>query len=258
MKSFFTRVLPPLVVVLVLIGIWELVVVTTGIKEYLLPSPVQVVESAVENGDFLLAATLRTGFSTLVGFLLAAGIGVALGSLLSLSRWLERGFYPPTLLLQMVPLVAIAPLFVIWFGSGPRSTIVATVVVAIFPVIANTLSGIRSTNPELRELFQLGKAGRFATWWKLELPSALPAILTGLRIAAGLSLIGAITAEFVTGYTGDDAPLGALIIASVRSFQTSLMFAAILIASLIGFALFGIVNVLGWMLLHRWHSSNMP
>lgn len=254
MKSMTMRVLPPLAVALVFIGAWELFVVVTGIKEYLLPSPLEVVHAASSHADRLLAATLRTGLSTLVGFVLAATIGVAAGSLLGLSRWLERGFYPPTLLLQMVPLVAIAPLFVVWFGFGARSTIAATVVVAVFPVIANTLGGIRSTDPDLRELFQLGKASRMTIWWKLELPSASPSIITGLRIAAGLSVIGAITAEFVSGYTGEDAPLGAIIMGSVKTFQTDLMFAAVLMASLVGFLLFLIVNVLGWIFLHRWHG----
>lgn len=255
MKTFLERVLPPLIVVFAFIGAWELFVLLSGIKEYLLPSPVQVVEAAVEHWDRLMAATLRTGLTTLGGFVLAGVVGIAMGSLLGLSRWLERGFHPPALLLQMVPLVAIAPLFVVWFGFGARSTIAATVVVAVFPVMANTLGGIRSTDPELRELFQLARAGRFSTWWKLELPSASPSIITGLRIASGLSVIGAITAEFVSGYTGEDAPLGAIIMGSVKTFQTDLMFAAVLIASLVGFMLFAIVNVTGWVLLHRWHGS---
>lgn len=257
MKVIFYRVLPPLLVAASLVGLWELCVITTGIEPFLLPAPTDVVKAAYEDADRLLDATLRTGIATCIGFLFAAVVGIIVGSFLGFSRWLERGFYPPTLLLQMVPLVAVAPLLVIWFGPGATSTVAATVVVAVFPVVANTLSGIRATDPELRELFQLSKASRLSTWWKLELPSALPAIITGLRIAAGLSLIGAITAEFVTGYTGDSAPLGALIIASVRSFQTSLMFAAILIASLIGFLLFGVVNLVGWLLLHRWHASTI-
>ncbi|MEC8558714.1 MAG: ABC transporter permease, partial [Planctomycetota bacterium] len=191
----------------------------------------------------------------LAGFLIAAATGIILGSLLGLSRWLERGFYPPTLLLQMVPLIAIAPLFVIWFGFGASSTIAATVVVAIFPVIASTLGGIRSTDPQLLELFRFHRATRLQTWWKLQLPSASPSIITGLRVSAGLSVIGAITAEFVSGYTGESAPLGSLIIASVQNFQTALMFAAVLISSVIGFVLFGMVNVLGWIILHDWYGE---
>jgi NitT/TauT family transport system permease protein len=255
MTFLLRRVVPPCVVALVFIGIWQLVIVLFGIEPYLLPSPMSVVGAASENSERLIQATFSTGLSTLTGFLLASVVGVFLGSLLGLSRWLERGFYPPTLLLQMVPLVAIAPLFVIWFGFGFGSTVTATVVVAIFPVIANTLGGIRSTDSELRQLFRFHRAGRFVTWWKLELPSATPGIITGLRVAAGLSVIGAITAEFVSGYTGESAPLGSIIIASVRTFQTDLMFASVLIASLVGFTLFGLVNLLGWFLLHSWHSG---
>ena len=256
MKRFLTLVIPPIVIVVLFVVTWSLVVWFFGIKEYLLPAPIEVADAVIDHAQQLIDATLRTAFSTFVGFLFAAIIGILAGSMLGLSRWLERGLYPPTLLLQMVPLIAIAPLFVVWFGFGARSTIAATVVVALFPVIANTLGGIRGTDPELRELFKLYGAGRWATWWKLELPSATPAIMTGLRIAAGLSVIGAITAEFVSGYTGENAPLGAIIMGSVKTFRTDLMFAAVLIASLVGFFLFGIVNLLAWLLLRRWHGSS--
>jgi len=256
MNGFLSRVLPPALVFLAFLLLWSGLIRFLDIKEYLLPSPLQVLEAMRADAGLLLAATLRTMFATVLGFLVASVVGVLLGSLLGVSRWLERGLYPPTLLLQMVPLIAIAPLFVVWFGFGMRSTVGATVVVAIFPVIANTLGGIRSTPAEHRELFRLLGAGRWATWWKLELPSATPAIVTGLRVAAGLSVIGAITAEFVSGYTGDQAPLGSLIMGSIKTFQTDLMFAAILISSGVGFLLFGIVNLVGWLLLRRWHGSD--
>ena len=255
MRFLLFRCLPPLLVAILFLLLWEAVVVVFEIKPFLLPSPLAVWEAGVLHWERLFHAALRTGGSALVGFLLAGTVGVALGSLLGLSRWLERGFYPPTLLLQMVPLIAIAPLFVIWFGFGARSTIAATVVVALFPVIASTLGGIRATDPQLLELFRFNRASRFQTWWKLQLPSASPSIITGLRVAAGLSVIGAITAEFVSGYTGDSAPLGSIIIASVQNFQTALMFAAVLMSSLVGFLLFGMVNVLGWIILHRWYGE---
>jgi NitT/TauT family transport system permease protein len=254
-KNVVMRLLPPVLVVCLFLLVWSAVVQVFGIKEYLLPGPLDVLGALRSDADQLASATLRTAISTVSGFLVAAVVGVVLGSVLGLNRWVERGLYPPTLLLQMVPLIAIAPLFVVWFGFGARSTIAATVVVAVFPVIANTLGGIRSAAPEHRELFRLCEAGRWATWWKLELPSATPSIITGLRVAAGLSVIGAITAEFVSGYTGEDAPLGAIIMGSVKTFRTDLMFAAVLIASLVGFLLFGIVNLIGWLLLHRWYDT---
>lgn len=257
MKRFLLRLLPPVLVVCLFLVVWSAIVQVFGIKAYLLPGPLDVLMALGTDADQLATATLRTAISTVSGFLIAAVVGVLLGSVLGVNRWIERGLYPPTLLLQMVPLIAIAPLFVVWFGFGARSTIAATVVVAIFPVIANTLGGIRSAAPEHRELFQLCGAGRWAIWWKLELPSATPSIITGLRVAAGLSVIGAITAEFVSGYTGENAPLGAIIMGSVKTFRTDLMFAAVLIASLVGFLLFGIVNLIGWLLLHRWYGRNL-
>ena len=148
MRNTLLRLLPPVLVICLFLILWTVVVTLFGIKEYLLPTPLQVLRAIGSDADQLTAATLRTAISTVTGFLLAAVGGVLLGSLLGLSRWLERGLYPPTLLLQMVPLIAIAPLFVVWFGFGARSTIAATVVVAIFPVIANTLGGIRGTERE--------------------------------------------------------------------------------------------------------------
>lgn len=255
MKVLVQRAWPPLAFAVGFLLAWQAIVFGFEIKPYLLPSPIDVVRAAIEHSDQLAMAAGRTAFSTVAGFAAAAIIGIVIGSTLGLWRWLERALYPPTLLLQMVPLVAIAPLFVVWFGFGARSTVAATVVVALFPVIANTLDGVRGTDPELRELFRLAGASRFATWWKLELPSATPAIFTGLRVAAGLSVIGAITAEFVSGYAGENAPLGAIIMGSVKTFRTDLMFAAVALASVIGFVLFGIVNAAGWALLHRWHGS---
>ena len=245
---------PPLLLGIAFLALWQLAIFLWSVPEFLLPSPMAVALALYEKSWPLAVATPRTAFSTVSGFLIAALLGIGVGSTLGLSRWAERAFYPPTLLLQMVPLVAIAPLFVVWFGFGARSTIAATVVVALFPVIANTLDGIRNTDPDLRELFALYGAGRLEIWWKLELPSATPAIFTGLRISAGLAVIGAITAEFVSGYTGDDAPLGALILGSIKTFRTDLMFAAIAIASCVGFLLFGLVNALGWIFLHRWQE----
>jgi len=155
----------------------------------------------------------------------------------------------------MVPLVALAPILVIWFGYGIRSAIASAAIVALFPVIANTLGGLRSVDRELEELFSLYRARGFSRWWRLRLPAALPSIVTGLRIAAGLAVIGAVVGEFVSAYAGDRAPLGMVIVSAMREFRTDLMFGAIGLAALVGFGLFGIVNLAGWLLLRRWHAS---
>lgn len=246
------RVMPPCVAVAIALVAWEVAVRALSVPSYLLPPPSRVVEVLWSDRDALLASTLRTAGATLLGFLLAAVVGIAVGSALSLSRWLERGVYPLTLLFQMVPLVAIAPLLAIWFGNGTRAVVAASAVVSVFPVIANTLGGLHATDPTLRELLRLHGAGRWRRWTTLELPSAIPSILTGLRIAAGLATIGAIVGEFVAGFGGSSAPLGIVILTSLREFRTEKVFAAVALASLIGFALFGAVSVASRVALRRW------
>jgi NitT/TauT family transport system permease protein len=154
--------------------------------------------------------------------------------------------------------VAIAPLLVLWFGPGMRAVAVSAFIVSVFPVITNTLGGIRSVEPPLRDLFRLYGASRWATLWKLELPSAIPSAMTGLRVAAGLAVIGAIVGEFVAGFSESNAGLGILILSSYRQLQTDLLFAAVLFASALGLALFATVNLVSYLLLRRWHPSASP
>jgi NitT/TauT family transport system permease protein len=251
----FRAVLPPLVVVAMLLMLWEGVVVLWKVPRYLLPSPLAVLDATWDDRGRMLAAAWQTTLASVGGFGLAVSIGVLLGSLLGTSRTLQRGFYPIALLLQMVPLVAIAPLLVLWFGYGLRSTIASACIVSVFPVLASTLDGLRGTDPGLQEIFTIHRAGRFTRWWKLELPSSLPSIVTGCRVAAGLSVIGAVVGEFVSGYAGDNAPLGIVIVSGMRETRTDLVFAAVALSACAGFLLFAIVSALGWLLLRRWHAS---
>ena len=198
---------------------------------------------------------LTTGKSALTGFLLSAVLGVASAIVLASSRLLERALYPYTVFLQTVPIVAVAPLLVLWFGPGLRADAASALIVAVFPVIANTLAGLRSVDPALRDLFRIYGASRWDTLVKLALPSALPSLVTGLRVASGLSVIGAIVGEFVAGFSEDAAGLGILVLSSYRQLRTDLLFAAVLAAALLGLALFGAVQLAGHLLLRRWHPS---
>lgn len=157
----------------------------------------------------------------------------------------------------MVPLVAVAPLLVIWLGFGLPTAIAAAAVVAVFPVLAATIDGQVSVDPGLREFFLLHGASGWTRWRKLDLPASIPAIVTGLRIAAGLAVIGAIVGEFVSGYGGANAPLGIVIMTAMREARTDLVFAAIALSAVVGFSLFGAVSCLGWFLVHRWHASGV-
>ncbi|MDZ4830548.1 MAG: ABC transporter permease [Phycisphaerae bacterium] len=254
-RTIVSLVLPPLATVLIVILAWEGAVSFFSVPGYLLPPPSRVAAALWSDRVDLLWSTARTAGATAAGFAIAATLGVTIGSTLSFSLLLERGIYPLTLLFQMVPLVAIAPLLVIWLGNGPNTVIAASAVVAIFPVIANTVGGLRSTDPLLEELFAISGATRWQRWTRLGLPSAVPSIVTGLRIAAGLATIGAIVGEFVAGFGGDVAPLGIVITASLREFRTEKVFAAVALASLVGFALFGVVSALSTLLLRRYDAS---
>jgi NitT/TauT family transport system permease protein len=247
--------MPPLLAALSVAAVWEAAVRALSIPAYLLPSPSVIAQAAWEDRGRLLAGTAQTAMASAGGLALAVMVGVAIGSALGASRRLQQAFYPLALLFQMVPLVAIAPLLVIWLGYGLRSTTAAAAIVAVFPVLASTLDGMRGTDPGLREIFRIHRAGRLATWWKLELPSSVPAIVTGARVAAGLAVIGAVVGEFVSGAAGDVSPLGLVVTASMRQARTYLVFAAVALSACVGFALFGIVGGLGWLLLRRWHAS---
>ena len=251
----WSKIWPPLLVVIIGLTVWQVAVVLLSIPPFLLPTPIVVAETIVRESDRLLPAAGRTAAATTLGFAASLVIGLLSGSILSMVSVARRGVYPLTLLLQMVPLVAIAPMLAIWFGPGLRSVIAAACIVSVFPVIAGTLDGFQSVDRGLAELFRIHGAGRIRTWWSLGLPWALPSIFTGLRVAAGLSVIGAIVGEFVGSYGGSRAPLGLVITSALRQNQTATVFAAITLAAFLGFILFGIVNLTGWLLLRRWHAS---
>ncbi len=246
---------PPLAALLVLLAVWEGLARALAVPTYLLPPPSAVGAAAASRISDLALAAAITGETAILGFLLSAIVGALTAVALSTSRVLERALYPYTVFLQTVPIVAIAPLLVLWFGAGTRAVTVSAFVVSVFPVIAGTLAGIRGVEPPLRDLFRLYGATRFATLVKLELPAALPSAVTGLRVAAGLAVIGAIVGEFVAGFSESGAGLGILILSSYRQLRTDLLFAAVFCASTLGLALFGAVNLAGYLLLRRWHPS---
>lgn len=230
--------------VLALVALWALVVELGQVPAYVLPSPFAVLVRAVEQRESLATGLASTALSASVGFGIAAVVGLLLGSLFRAIPWLRRAFYPLANLLQMVPVVAIAPILTIWLGYGSPSVIACATLVAIFPVIANTVDGLMRVDPKLRELFAIYGFSATQRWRKLELRAAAPQIFTGLRIAAGLSVIGTVVGEFVSGYLGSFAPLGVVILAALRQADTPLVFAAVGACALVGFALFFLVHLL--------------
>ena len=184
-------VIPALIPLLLVIAAAELAVRYGLVKSYLVPAPSSVLRAMIESRVELFGALLTTSVSALVGFLLSTVAGIAIAVFLSSSRAIQRAFYPYAVFFQTVPIIAIAPLLVIWFGYGTRTVVASAFVVSIFPVIANTLSGILSTEPALLDLFRLYGASTLVTLFKLRFPAALPQILTGLRVASGLAVIPA-------------------------------------------------------------------
>jgi NitT/TauT family transport system permease protein len=243
-------VLPPLIplAVLTLGGEW---IVRAGIvPSYLLPTPGAVFRAMIDSRVELGRAMLKTSESAIAGFALSAITGVVIAVLLSSWRWVQKAFYPYAVFFQTVPIIAIAPLLVIWFGYGMRTVVASAFVVSIFPVIANTLTGILSTDLALRELFRLYGASRWETIVKLRFPAALPQILTGLRISSGLAVIGAIVGEFIGG-----EGIGSVVDVARTQQRVDKVFAAVLMASLLGLFLFGAINLISAVTLRRWHAS---
>jgi NitT/TauT family transport system permease protein len=220
------------------------------VKGYLVPAPSSIFLAIVNNWSELAAALGKTSAAALLGFAMSTSAGIAIAVFLSSSRAIQRAFYPYAVFFQTVPIIAIAPLLVIWFGYGMRTVVASAFIVSIFPVIANTLTGLLSTDPALRDLFRLYGASTPVTLFKLRFPAALPQILTGLRVASGLAVIGAIVGEFIGGQG-----LGSVVDVARTQQRTDKVFAAVLLASLLGLALFGLINLISAMTLRRWHAS---
>jgi NitT/TauT family transport system permease protein len=247
--------LPPVVAAIVGLLLWEGAARALAIPAYLLPPPSAVASAALGDAPALAGACVTTGLASLVGFLGSAVVGVAIAIGLSSSRVVERGLYPYAVALQTVPIVAIAPLLVLWCGAGPRAVAASAFIVSVFPVITNSLAGIRAVEPALRDLFTLYGASRTQILFKLELAHATPQIATGLRIACGLSVIGAIVGEFVAGFSEGSPGLGIMVMTSYRQLRTDLLFAAVGCSALLGIVMFGLVSGASYLVLRRWHVA---
>ncbi len=247
-----------LVAVLALAAWWLASVTVYAGKGYLVPAPQQVGAAVLENAGVLALASLATLEEATLGYLLAIVLGIVVAALLSQSRLLERSIYPYAVLLQTVPVVAVAPLIVLWFGYNELSVVVISFIMALFPIINNTLLGLQSTPVSLVELFRLHNRSRLVAFWKLRLPGALPSIFAGLRISAGLSVIGAIVGEFIIGSGNAQGGLGVQIVFAQGRMYTALLFAEVIAATLLGFAFFLIVSGIGRQLLRHWHESARP
>lgn len=249
------RVVPPIVVLIGACAAWEAFVRMSGTPPYLLPRPTAVLARLTNDAGPLAGSTAATAKAALAGFGASAIVGTLAAVALSSSLLVRRAFYPYTVIFQTVPIIAIAPLLILWFEAGFQAVAICAFVVSVFPVITNTLTGLMSTDPALVDLFRLYGARHRDALWKLRLPSALPALFSGLRVAAGLSVIGTVVAELLVGEIGERAGLGITIASGAKYGRPDSVFAAVILTSLLGLVLFGTVNLVGHLLLHRWHAS---
>ena len=250
-RELVQAALPPALTLVLALALWECLVRALRVPAFLVPPPSAVLSAAWLERESLRNALLTTTQGACAGFALSATLGTLVGLSFSLSRWLERGLYPYALFLQTVPIVAVAPLLVLWFGPGLRAVAVSAFIVSVFPIIANTLAGLRSVDPRSSDLFRLYGANLAQTVLKLRLPTAIPSMLTGFKVASGLSVIGAIVGEFVAGFSDGNAGLGITVLSAYRQLRTDLLFAAVLLASLLGLSLFALVSSLGSAVLRR-------
>lgn len=249
-KARIAAILPPLLPLVFCIGFVDIAVRLAWVPSYLIPAPSEVFRSLIDDRTELGLAAWETLSSALIGLLLSFAAGTLFSVALSSSDLARRAFYPYAVFFQTVPIISIAPLLVIWFGFGRPTVIASAAIVSVFPIIASTLLGLKSTEPALLDLFQLYSATSRQTLWMLRIPFALPQVFSGLRIASGLAVVGAIVGEFIGG-----GGLGSVVDSARTQQRIDRVFAAVLISSLLGIVLVGAVNLVSAFSLSHWHAS---
>ncbi|SJZ31953.1 NitT/TauT family transport system permease protein [Enhydrobacter aerosaccus] len=249
------KVVAPLVLGLLVLGLWEEAVRALAVPPYILPGPILIARTLVADWSTLAPSLWVTLSITLAALGAAVVVGGVLAVLFSLSRWVELSLFPYAVVLQVTPVVAIAPLIIVWANDVDLSLLICAWLVAFFPILSNTILGLRSVDRNLLSLFELYGAGRWRTLVYLRLPAALPYFLGGLRISGGLALIGAVVAEFVAGTGGNASGLAWRILEAGYQLKVPRMFAALALISATGIAIFLVLTLLSHLLLRRWHES---
>jgi NitT/TauT family transport system permease protein len=238
-----------------LLVVWQAYVTIANVPHYILPSPLRIWQAFIEDHDMLLHSLVITLKTTFLALAIALVTGVALAVIMAQSRWIELALFPYAVILQVTPIVAIAPLILIYTDTTNQALLICAWIVAFFPVLSNTAQGLHSTDHNLLNLFELYRASRWQTLWLLRLPNALPYFLAGLRIAGGLALIAAVVAEFAAGTPGADAGLAFRLIEAQHRLNIPRLFAALVLLSLTGVVIFAATSWLSHLLLRRWHES---
>ncbi len=248
-----STILPPLFATCCFLVLWQVLIMVLALPAYLVPSPLVVGKAFLTSFPALMHAFWRTMVVAIMGLVLSTIAGLAFSLVLSLWSFLDRAFYPYLVIFQAVPIITVAPLVVIWFGSGFIATAIIAWISSVVPVIASTVAGIRATPLPLLDLFRLQKASLFRIYWQLRLPFALPSFFTGLRIAGGLAVVGAIIGEYMIGMGGQAAGLGFVIAESAARLEVPVLFAATVLSCLLGAFFFLVIGFLEKHFLF-WHA----
>ncbi len=251
------RIVMPTLAIIIALGIWEGLVRYYQVPHYLIPAPSLVAETLIKDGPSLTASMWFTVKLTLISLACAIIGGVLLGMIFALSRPIEMAFFPFAVILQVTPVIAIAPLILIYVRDTFSALLICAWIVAFFPILSNTVIGLRSADHNLRDLFKLYRASPWQRLRYLLAPSALPYFMAALKIAGGLSLIGAVVAEFVAGTAGQSTGLASRILESSFRNEIPRMFAALFLVSLLGIVIFLITSWLSRFVLGRWHESEI-
>jgi len=243
-RAWIVEKYPAWIFLAVLLSAWQWIVSQQWVASYLLPSPLQIVETTLELWPEILSATLSTAQSIAWGLGLSVVCGVTMALVFFAIPVVRRAVLPFCIFFQTVPIISIAPLLVIWFGFGQPTVKASAFIVSLFPVLANTLTGLQETDPHLRELFRLYNPSPWQLITRLQIPSAVPYILTGVKISAGLSVIGAIVGEFIAG-----GGLGSLIDAARTQQRVDLVFSGVIMSSVLALLLVFVIEVISWLLL---------
>jgi NitT/TauT family transport system permease protein len=254
--SALLRYATPVILGIAVLALWQFIVGHFDVPPFVLPAPSAIAAALSDNFSSLMASLWTTLRVTLEAFALAIIGGVALAIVFSQNRQIENALYPYAVALQVTPVVAIAPLILIWVGFERINLVLVIVafIVAFFPILSNTTLGLRSTDRNLIDLFRLYGASRWQILWRLQLPSALPYLLGAMKISGGLALIGAVVAEFVAG-SGTASGLAWRIVEAGNRLEIAKMFAALGLLAALGIATFSVLSLVEWALLHRWHES---
>jgi NitT/TauT family transport system permease protein len=249
------RIAAPLAIGCLALAAWEAIVAIYAIPHYILPGPSLVLQSLIADWGTLLPSLLVTLQITFMALGVATIGGVALAILFTTSKWIELSFFPFAVILQVTPIISIAPLILIYVDNIYLALLICAWIVAFFPILSNTTLGLNSADHNLVDLFQLYGANRWQMLWHLRLPSAMPYFLGGLKIAGGLSLIGAIVAEFAAGTAGAGSGLAYRILEAGYRLNIPRMFAAVILISITGIIIFMAFSLLSHLVLRRWHES---